>query len=171
MDHSQLADLLVAKDKELKKTLKCASEQEELQKKINTIQGEVDKQDEEIIKLQRHLKEAEHILVRKYVKILIDIYRILIIVFSSPEFDWYFHFHLFQFDPLLPFHPIINSFISPNILSSFIFNSSSESKLISLSSHITFFLFANNVCFSTNVSFFLLCLTASLLQLKTYCLV
>lgn len=70
MDHTQLADLLVAKDKELKNTIKLALEQEEIQKKIDCLKQEVDKQDEEIIKIQKHLKEAEHILVRLFIKCL-----------------------------------------------------------------------------------------------------
>lgn len=83
VDHNQLADLLVAKDKELKNALKLAQEQEDIQKKMDALKKEVDKQDEEIKVLQKNLKEAEHILVRKYVKLFISLYRILIIIFSE----------------------------------------------------------------------------------------
>lgn len=62
LEHSQVADLLVAKDKELKHYLKLAAEQEEIQKKADALKAEVDKQDEEIRQLQRHLKDAEHVL-------------------------------------------------------------------------------------------------------------
>lgn len=62
-DHAQLTELLIAKDSELKNELLLASEQEEIQKKIDSLKDEVDKQDEEIKQLQKHLKEAEHVLV------------------------------------------------------------------------------------------------------------
>lgn len=62
IEHSQLAELLVAKDKELKDTLKQADEQAEIQKKMDALQVEVEKQDQDIRQLQKHLKEAEHIL-------------------------------------------------------------------------------------------------------------
>ena len=61
-DHEQLAQLLVAKDKELKAYLKMAAEQEEIQVKTDLLEAEVDKQDEQIRQLQKHLKDAEHIL-------------------------------------------------------------------------------------------------------------
>ncbi len=73
IDSNQLADLLVAKDKELKNELKLAAEQQEVQKKMNALKTEVDKNDEEIRQLQKHLKEAEHILVCLLVKIYIII--------------------------------------------------------------------------------------------------
>lgn len=62
LQHSQVADLLVAKDKELKHHLMLASEQEEIQRKADALKAEVDRQDEEIRQLQRHLKDAEHVL-------------------------------------------------------------------------------------------------------------
>ncbi|RWS10879.1 mediator of RNA polymerase II transcription subunit 4-like protein [Dinothrombium tinctorium] len=62
LEHSEIANLLVLKDKELKKCLKEAKEQECIQQKMNEIRAEVQKQDEEIKQLQKHLKEAEHIL-------------------------------------------------------------------------------------------------------------
>lgn len=48
--------------------LKCrflfqASEQAEIQKKIDALQAEVEKQDNDIHHLQKYLKEAEHLLV------------------------------------------------------------------------------------------------------------
>ncbi|CAN7996952.1 unnamed protein product [Ixodes hexagonus] len=61
-EHAQLAELLVAKDEELKQTLVVAEQQAEVQKTINTLQEEVEKQDHDIHLLQWHLKEAEHLL-------------------------------------------------------------------------------------------------------------
>lgn len=61
-EYSQLTDLLIQRDQELKSTLKLASEQAEIQKKMESLQGEVEKQDQDIRQLQKHLKEAEHIL-------------------------------------------------------------------------------------------------------------
>ncbi|XP_054724544.1 mediator of RNA polymerase II transcription subunit 4-like [Uloborus diversus] len=59
---SQLAELLVLKDHELKATLEVATEQAELQKKIDALQLEVEKQDQDIHHLQKYLKEAENLL-------------------------------------------------------------------------------------------------------------
>ncbi|GIX98819.1 mediator of RNA polymerase II transcription subunit 4 [Caerostris extrusa] len=59
---AQLADLLVSKDQELKSTLAIAAEQAEIQKKIDALQAEVEKQDNDIQHLQKYLKEAEHLL-------------------------------------------------------------------------------------------------------------
>lgn len=59
---TQLAELLVSKDQELKTTLNTASEQAEIQKKIDALQAEVEKQDQDIHHLQKYLKEAEHML-------------------------------------------------------------------------------------------------------------
>lgn len=61
-EHSQLAELLVAKDEELKQTLVVAAGQAEVQKTINSLQEEVEKQDHDIHLLQWQLKEAEHLL-------------------------------------------------------------------------------------------------------------
>ncbi|XP_064456068.1 mediator of RNA polymerase II transcription subunit 4-like [Ornithodoros turicata] len=61
-ERSQLAELLVAKDEEIKRTLVTATRQAEVQKTINALQEEVEKQDHDIHLLQRHLKEAEHLL-------------------------------------------------------------------------------------------------------------
>ncbi|GBM30741.1 Mediator of RNA polymerase II transcription subunit 4 [Araneus ventricosus] len=59
---SQLAELLVLKDQELKSTLLIASEQADIQKKIDALQAEVEKVDNDIHHLQKYLKEAEHLL-------------------------------------------------------------------------------------------------------------
>ncbi|GFS72034.1 mediator of RNA polymerase II transcription subunit 4 [Nephila pilipes] len=59
---AQLAELLVLKDQDLKSTLAIAAEQAEIQKKIDALQAEVEKQDNDIHHLQKYLKEAEHLL-------------------------------------------------------------------------------------------------------------
>ncbi|XP_022919885.1 mediator of RNA polymerase II transcription subunit 4 [Onthophagus taurus] len=61
-EYSQLTDLLVSKDKELKDTLKLASEQAQIDKKMDILKAEVDRQDQDINQLQKQLKEAEQIL-------------------------------------------------------------------------------------------------------------
>jgi mediator of RNA polymerase II transcription subunit 4 len=61
-EHSQVAELLVAKDRELKALLMEAKDQEEVHRKTESLKTEVDRQDEEIRQLQKHLKEAEHVL-------------------------------------------------------------------------------------------------------------
>lgn len=60
--HSQIAELLVAKDKELKNLLQQAAEQEEIQRKSDSIRAEIMKQDEEIGQLQNNLRTAEQTL-------------------------------------------------------------------------------------------------------------
>lgn len=62
-EHAQIAELLVSKDRELRNCLQLATEQEDVQKKMDSIKAEVEKQDDEIKQLQKHLKDAEHILV------------------------------------------------------------------------------------------------------------
>jgi len=62
LDSNQLADLLVAKDKELKAELLMAKEQEVVHKNMCELRDEVDKHDTQIRQLQKNLKEAEHIL-------------------------------------------------------------------------------------------------------------
>lgn len=62
VDYAQLTELLVAKDNELKNMLKQASEQAEIEKKMDLLQAEVNRQDEDINQLQKQLKEAEQIL-------------------------------------------------------------------------------------------------------------
>ncbi|CAH1103691.1 unnamed protein product [Psylliodes chrysocephalus] len=61
-EYAQLTDLLVAKDNELKKTLQLASEQAQINKKLDTLKAEVERQDQDINHLQKQLKEAEQIL-------------------------------------------------------------------------------------------------------------
>ncbi|XP_065079184.1 mediator of RNA polymerase II transcription subunit 4 [Ochlerotatus camptorhynchus] len=62
VDHGQLVELLVTKDKELKSTLQLAAEQAGIEKKMDGLREQVKEQDEEINQLQKQLKEAEHIL-------------------------------------------------------------------------------------------------------------
>ncbi|CAG2112242.1 unnamed protein product, partial [Medioppia subpectinata] len=62
LDSNQLADLLVAKDRELKAELRLAKEQEDVHKSMCELREEVDKHDQQIRQLQKNLKEAEHIL-------------------------------------------------------------------------------------------------------------
>ncbi|XP_051165415.1 mediator of RNA polymerase II transcription subunit 4 [Leptopilina boulardi] len=61
-EHAQLTELLIAKDKELKETLKKAAEQGKINLKMEALKAEVERQDQEIQQLQRQLKEAEQIL-------------------------------------------------------------------------------------------------------------
>ncbi|CAH0553395.1 unnamed protein product [Brassicogethes aeneus] len=61
-EYAQLTDLLVAKDNELKETLKLASEQAMINKKMDMLKSEVERQDQDINQLQKQLKEAEQIL-------------------------------------------------------------------------------------------------------------
>ncbi|CAG9861308.1 unnamed protein product [Phyllotreta striolata] len=61
-EYAQLTDLLVAKDNELKKTLQLASEQAQINKKLDILKAEVERQDQDINHLQKQLKEAEQIL-------------------------------------------------------------------------------------------------------------
>lgn len=61
-EYAQLTDLLVAKDNELKETLKLATEQAQINKKLDTLKAEVERQDHDISHLQKQLKEAEQIL-------------------------------------------------------------------------------------------------------------
>lgn len=61
-EYAQLTDLLVAKDRELKDTLKLAAEQAQINKKLDLLKAEVERQDQDINHLQKQLKEAEQIL-------------------------------------------------------------------------------------------------------------
>lgn len=61
-EYSQLTELLILKDQELKETLKLASEQAVIDEKMNQLKSEVERQDQDINHLQRQLKEAEQIL-------------------------------------------------------------------------------------------------------------
>lgn len=48
VDHKAISDLLVSKDKELKEALKVAGEQREVEKEINKVRVDVDRQDQSI---------------------------------------------------------------------------------------------------------------------------
>lgn len=61
-EYGQLTDLLVAKDNELKETLQLASEQAQIEQKMDILRAEVERQDQDINQLQKQLKEAEQIL-------------------------------------------------------------------------------------------------------------
>lgn len=61
-EHTQLVELLVSKDSELKNVLQLASEQATIEKKMDDLKTQVDEQDQEINQLQKQLKEAEQIL-------------------------------------------------------------------------------------------------------------
>ncbi|XP_067010315.1 mediator of RNA polymerase II transcription subunit 4 [Anabrus simplex] len=61
-EHAQVTELLVAKDLELKETLKLADEQAKINQRMESLKSEVDRQDQFIQQLQRQLKEAEQIL-------------------------------------------------------------------------------------------------------------
>lgn len=61
-EYVQLTNLLVAKDDELKDTLKLAEEQAQIEKKMDILKGEVERQDQDLNLLQKQLKEAEQIL-------------------------------------------------------------------------------------------------------------
>ncbi|GAB6024170.1 Mediator of RNA polymerase II transcription subunit 4 [Chamberlinius hualienensis] len=61
-EYTQLTELLIQKDQAMKNGLQLAAEQAEIQTKMDTLQLEVDKQDQEIRQLQKQLKDAEHIL-------------------------------------------------------------------------------------------------------------
>jgi len=61
-DHKAVTELLVAKDKELKEALKVAAEQREVEREIDKVRAEVDRQDQSIKALTTQLKEAESLL-------------------------------------------------------------------------------------------------------------
>lgn len=58
-----LTKLLIAKEKELKDTLKLADEQAKINEKMNLLKNEVERQDQYIQQFERLLKESEQILV------------------------------------------------------------------------------------------------------------
>ena len=68
-EHDELTTLMIQKDSELKETMKLASEQGELDKKMKLLQDEVQKQDNHIKQLQKQLKEAETVLVSQIIVI------------------------------------------------------------------------------------------------------
>ncbi|XP_044259123.1 mediator of RNA polymerase II transcription subunit 4 [Tribolium madens] len=61
-EYAQLTELLVAKNTELTETLKLAAEQAQIDKKMDILKAEVERQDNDINNLQKQLKEAEQIL-------------------------------------------------------------------------------------------------------------
>jgi mediator of RNA polymerase II transcription subunit 4 len=61
-EYAQLTELLVAKNNELNETLKLAAEQAQIDKKMDILKAEVERQDNDINHLQKQLKEAEQIL-------------------------------------------------------------------------------------------------------------
>ncbi|KZS14454.1 Mediator of RNA polymerase II transcription subunit 4 [Daphnia magna] len=61
-EHSQLVELVLQKDTDLKATLKLAEEQGVLQQKVVALETEVERHDIEIRNLQKQLKEAEQLL-------------------------------------------------------------------------------------------------------------
>lgn len=61
-EQEELTLLLIAKDKEIKETLKLATEQAEIEKKIEELQEEVKHQDDCIKQLQKQFKDVETIL-------------------------------------------------------------------------------------------------------------
>ncbi len=67
LEDPQIMDMLMKKNEEIEATLKQTKEQREKRREMECLQEEVDKRDEDIKQLQRQLKEAEHILVRKIV--------------------------------------------------------------------------------------------------------
>ena len=71
-----LTKLLIAKEKELKETLKEAEEQAKIQEQINMLQSEVDRQDQYIKQFERQIKDAQQILVSsaRFVKICLVLF-------------------------------------------------------------------------------------------------
>lgn len=63
-DHTQLVDLLLAKDAEMKSVLNLAEEQAEIEQKIIALKAKVNLRDQQIKRLQRRLKDSEEILSR-----------------------------------------------------------------------------------------------------------
>nr|CAG4642813.1 EOG090X0DX5 [Evadne anonyx] len=61
-EHSQLVELMLQKDTDLKETLKLAEDQGALQHKVVALETEVERHDNEIRNLQKQLKEAEQLL-------------------------------------------------------------------------------------------------------------
>ncbi|KAL3847808.1 hypothetical protein ACJMK2_018700 [Sinanodonta woodiana] len=61
-EQGELIQLLIKKDRDIKETLKLASEQGKVQVVIDELKAEVDKRDMDIKILQKNLKEAENIL-------------------------------------------------------------------------------------------------------------
>lgn len=63
-DHTQLVDLLISKDEEMKSVLKLAEEQAQIEQKMVALKAKVHLRDQQIKRLQRRLKDSEEILSR-----------------------------------------------------------------------------------------------------------
>lgn len=63
-DHTQLVDLLISKDNEMKSVLKLAEEQAQIEQRMNALKQKVHLRDQQIKRLQRRLKDSEEILSR-----------------------------------------------------------------------------------------------------------
>lgn len=63
-DHTQLVDLLISKDEEMKSVLKLAEEQAQIEQKMIALKAKVHLRDQQIKRLQRRLKDSEEILSR-----------------------------------------------------------------------------------------------------------
>lgn len=64
-DQLSLTKLLIAKEKELRDTLKLADVQAKINEKMNILKNEVECQDQYIQQFERQLKEAEQLLVSR----------------------------------------------------------------------------------------------------------
>lgn len=62
-DQLNLTKLLIAKEKELKETLKVAEEQARINEQMNMLKNEVQRQDQFIQQFERQIKEAQQTLV------------------------------------------------------------------------------------------------------------
>lgn len=65
-EHEELTTLLIQKDAQLKETMNLAGEQGDIDKKMKSLQAEVQKQDNCIKQLQKQLKDAETLLVSPF---------------------------------------------------------------------------------------------------------
>lgn len=61
-EHKAVTELLVSKDKELKEALAVAADQREVEREIEKVKAEVERQDQSIKTLTSQLKEAETLL-------------------------------------------------------------------------------------------------------------
>ncbi|XP_071949982.1 mediator of RNA polymerase II transcription subunit 4-like [Antedon mediterranea] len=61
-DDPQIMEMLMKKNEEIETTLKKTEQQREKRKEMESLQEEVDRRDCDVKNLQKHLKEAEHIL-------------------------------------------------------------------------------------------------------------
>lgn len=65
-----LTALIIQKDKELRDTLKLAEEQAKIEETINKLKDEIERHDQYIRQLEKHMKEAEQLVVRQFLKCL-----------------------------------------------------------------------------------------------------